>query len=187
MVYDQPDMAKFGEYESEAEKVARCLHWLARTDTGKHRLDAKKLQKILYYVQGWSLALRGRPAFSERIKAWEHGPVVPQVLHANREPDFRGAPIPDGDIPPEDMAFIASVWERYKHFTDDQLEDMTHEEPPWINAYTPDANGRCEEVIPIESIRDYFASLIDVGMSNDELLDVAKANRPPESWYQEPI
>ena len=29
-----------------------------------------KLQKLLYYVQGWHLALKGQPAFPERLEAW---------------------------------------------------------------------------------------------------------------------
>src|SRR5580704_12809669 len=38
-----------------------------------------RLQKLLYYVQGWSLALRGRPAFDDEIEAWTLGPVVPEI------------------------------------------------------------------------------------------------------------
>lgn len=29
-----------------------------------------KLQKLVYYAQGFSLALCGRPLFAERIEAW---------------------------------------------------------------------------------------------------------------------
>ncbi|MBS0447792.1 MAG: DUF4065 domain-containing protein, partial [Proteobacteria bacterium] len=38
-----------------------------------------KLQKLLYYVQGWHLALRGTCAFQDRLEAWVHGPVQPGV------------------------------------------------------------------------------------------------------------
>ena len=38
-----------------------------------------KLQKLLYYVQGWSLALDNKPAFQDRLEAWVHGPVQSSV------------------------------------------------------------------------------------------------------------
>lgn len=39
-----------------------------------------KLQKLVYYAQGFSLALCGRPLFAERIEAWQHGPVCPALF-----------------------------------------------------------------------------------------------------------
>lgn len=42
-------------------------------------LTNMKLQKLLYYAQGWHLALKGDALFDERIEAWPHGPVVPPV------------------------------------------------------------------------------------------------------------
>ena len=39
-----------------------------------------KLQKLLYYAQGVFLSMNnGNKLFSERIMAWEHGPVVKEV------------------------------------------------------------------------------------------------------------
>src|SRR4051794_29818552 len=40
-----------------------------------------KLQKLLYYAQGFHLAIQGEPLFAEPIEAWEHGPVVCRVYH----------------------------------------------------------------------------------------------------------
>ena len=38
-----------------------------------------KLQKLLYYAQGFHLALYDQPLFPEAIEAWTHGPVVPDL------------------------------------------------------------------------------------------------------------
>ena len=38
-----------------------------------------KLQKLLYYAQGISLAIHDKPLFRENIVAWPHGPVVKEV------------------------------------------------------------------------------------------------------------
>jgi uncharacterized phage-associated protein len=40
-----------------------------------------KLQKLMYYAQGFSLVLFNKPLFPERIEAWIHGPVIPAVYH----------------------------------------------------------------------------------------------------------
>ena len=41
-----------------------------------------RVQKLLYYVQGWSLGINDVPMFSERIEAWAHGPVVRDLYAA---------------------------------------------------------------------------------------------------------
>lgn len=40
-----------------------------------------KLQKLLYYAQGFHLAVYGEPLFEEEIQAWAHGPVIPSVYN----------------------------------------------------------------------------------------------------------
>jgi uncharacterized phage-associated protein len=50
-----------------------------------------KLQKLVYYAQGFSLALYGQPLFSEPLEAWEHGPVCP-ILYQNYK-EFLANPI----------------------------------------------------------------------------------------------
>ena len=38
-----------------------------------------KLQKLLYYVQAWYLALYDEPLFDDKLEAWVHGASQPQV------------------------------------------------------------------------------------------------------------
>lgn len=40
-----------------------------------------KLQKLLYYIQAWSLAIRGRIFFEGEFQAWVHGPVSPTLYN----------------------------------------------------------------------------------------------------------
>ena len=44
-----------------------------------------RLQKLLYFAQGWHLARFGRPLFDASIEAWPYGPVVPEVYRAYKE------------------------------------------------------------------------------------------------------
>ena len=48
-----------------------------------------KLQKLLYYSQGVSLALRNQPLFNNKILAWAHGPVVREVWEYYKDCQFQ--------------------------------------------------------------------------------------------------
>lgn len=121
-----------------------------------------KLQKLLYYVQGWSLALDGKPAFSDRIEAWVHGPVQPGVYGTYKQ--YRWNPIV-GDVAPVEIdadlkQTIESVIETYGGETGYQLELRTHQEAPWLAArgeLAPDQESN--SIISTESMQQFFTSL----------------------------
>ena len=60
-----------------AAKTAECL--LAFCNEHGDVLTNLKLQRMLYYVQGWHLGLYGSPLFDEPFEAWIHGPVIPEI------------------------------------------------------------------------------------------------------------
>lgn len=97
-----------------------------------------KLQKLLYYAQGYALALLRRPLFPERIKAWQHGPVIPQVWKAY---EGHGGVLPRPDdvellaLEPQVRAILDRVYTDYGQYAAWALRNMTHEERPW--AETP--------------------------------------------------
>src|SRR5271163_1555007 len=64
---------------STAMKVALHLVNLANSGEEPDPLTHLRLQKLLYYAQGWYLGIFGRALFTNRIEAWRHGPVVPDV------------------------------------------------------------------------------------------------------------
>jgi uncharacterized phage-associated protein len=41
--------------------------------------DRRKIHYLLYYANGYTLAMRGEPLFDDEIIAAEHGPEVPSV------------------------------------------------------------------------------------------------------------
>jgi uncharacterized phage-associated protein len=142
-----------------ATDVAKYLAQLAESAPEPDELSHLRIQKLLYYVQGWSLALRGRPMFEEPIEAWPHGPVVPQVYHRLKEFGYRSIPaseIPGAALSKADAAFVGRVWSAYSEFSATKLRDMTHAEAPWQaarNGRNPDAPGRR---ITHDSMRRYF-------------------------------
>ena len=38
-----------------------------------------KLQKLIYYIQAWSLGINKEPMMNARFEAWVHGPVCRQL------------------------------------------------------------------------------------------------------------
>ena len=61
-------------------KIANLMLRATYTIEGAEDLMSNmKLQKMLYYQQGFHLAYFGTPLFDEEIEAWMYGPVVPSV------------------------------------------------------------------------------------------------------------
>lgn len=95
-----------------------------------------KLQKLLFYIQAWHLALYEAPLFEDRFEAWIHGPVVRRLY--TKYKDFGWKPIMDlpqcPDIPSEIRDHIDEVLHVYGDFSAEDLEYMVHRERPWILA-----------------------------------------------------
>jgi uncharacterized phage-associated protein len=118
-----------------------------------------KVHKLLYYCQGWHLALNGEPLFAEDIEAWANGPVVADLWH-----DLdKGRPAPEpSPLDARQRATVAFVCGKYRHRRGRHLIAATHAEPPWRDA-TAQAGGDegPNPVIPIEALRDFFATRVD--------------------------
>jgi uncharacterized phage-associated protein len=115
-----------------------------------------KVQKLVYYAQGFCLAITGMPLFDERIEAWDHGPVCVPLYHEYKQ--FEAGPIPipyDVDalsIFSEDIHEILDMVQiYYGQFSAWKLRNLTHGEEPWMKAF---AKGRCE--ISHDDMRNYF-------------------------------
>lgn len=138
-----------------AHEIAKYFVSLVDEEAGDS-ISNLKLQKLLYYAQGFHLAVFGEPLFPEAIKAWAHGPVVPQVYHEYK--DFGARPIPVERVnlesyPPEVREVLDEVNAVYGQFSASKLRAMTHDEPPWKN--TPQS-----ETISQEKLKDFFETLV---------------------------
>lgn len=125
-----------------------------------------KLQKLLYYVQGWHLALYDEPAFSDPLEAWVHGPVQPDIYQQYKK--FRWNPITDEICAPKIskklQQHIDEVLEVYGVEPAYALEQMTHQELPWKlarNGLPSDMESTAE--IKFTTMKDFFRQ-----MSNEQ-------------------
>lgn len=111
-----------------------------------------KLQKLLYYAQGYALAILNRPLFAENIEHWQHGPVVPCIYRTYKK--YGGSPLPAAHIEPdkyadEELVVLNRVRKEQGCYTAWALRNKTHQEAPWIQT-------RQGEIIGITLLREYF-------------------------------
>jgi uncharacterized phage-associated protein len=124
-------------------------------------LTNMRLQKLLYYVQGYGLALLGEPIFNERIEAWRQGSVVPVVYH--RMSKFGANVIPADEVvcqqtpKPIVESLIDTVWTELSKFSARELSHMTHQEEPWMEARKglQDEEGSSQEITS-QQMESYF-------------------------------
>jgi uncharacterized phage-associated protein len=161
--------------------VARFLIYLATPNDGEDTdgLCHLRMQKLLYYVQGWHLAACGKPLFDGRIEAWTHGPVVREVYPCFKVLGGQLIPPREGadskTLSPREKAFIRSVWDEYKQYSATALRAMTHQEDPWLTARGncgPD--DRSEAEITHQAMRAYFLPKLDDWLKrSDPRIDTA--------------
>ena len=119
-----------------------------------------KLQKLVYYAQGFSLAMFGKPLFNEEIMAWEHGPVCPVLWNYYKKYRSGLIPIPR-DVNAYDLfskqerEVLDEVYLYYGQFSAWKLRNFALSDTPWINAYNNDRS-----VISIDEMKRYFTTLL---------------------------
>jgi uncharacterized phage-associated protein len=99
-----------------------------------------KLQKLVYYAQGFSLAFNNEPLFDEPIEAWDHGPVCPQLYQKyksfGREPINSNLHLDDvcSKFTERQLEILEIVNENFGCLTGSMLRRVSHSDSAWINA-----------------------------------------------------
>jgi uncharacterized phage-associated protein len=135
---------------------------------GNSDLSALKLQKLLYYIQAWHLAFYGTKAFDGDFQAWIHGPVNRDIYDLYKDTKYLYSEMTINDVKDADVInkiedslkiHVDTILDSYASFSATQLEIMTHQEEPWIEARQGyQANQRCENIISEASMQKYYAA-----------------------------
>ena len=116
-----------------------ALYLLEKANVAGEPVTNLKLQKLLYYACGHTLEYTGEKLFAENIEAWQFGPVVRSVY--GRYADHERVPIVTADqpelggFPPEIIAILDAVCNKYMPVSPWTLMEKTHKEMPWRKAY----------------------------------------------------
>ena len=159
-------------------------YFLDVADAHGEQLSPLKIQKLVYFANGWHLALRNAPIIDEQVEAWPYGPVIPSLYRAFRK--YGDQPISGraervvteshdtwktslGRSRPsiDDQRgwrsefakmFLNRIWEIYGGYTAIQLSNLTHQEgTPWHTVFLEN-NGRIPKGtdIPQSLMKHYF-------------------------------
>ncbi len=144
--------------------VANFFLKIVERDAGS-TITPLKLQKILYYAQGYHLAMFDCELFSEDFEAWAHGPANIDIYNEYKEYGYAAIDKPKGEVPTLDDAlidFLYDIWNTYGIFDGKYLEKLTHLEDPWINARGDCKEGeQCHNIITKSSMKEYFTKKIN--------------------------
>jgi len=154
----------------DARQVANFL--LDYADQRGVRLSNMALIKHIYFAHGWHLAASNEPLVSNRIEAWQHGPVIRAVYDSFKH--FESRPIQSrammidlqtgevaearGTFFVETSDLLKSTLDYYSNYGAFELSEMTHAKgSPWDQVWNAD-DGRVRLNMRISnaSIRSYF-------------------------------
>ncbi|MDB5349199.1 MAG: putative phage-associated protein [Planctomycetota bacterium] len=148
-----------------ARHVARYL--LAVAHEHGSFLSNLKLQKLLYYSQGWHLGIYQAPLFPDKFEAWVHGPVIPALYHEFKKYSWRNIDeeVDKPTFPAEIVEFLEELTGEYLHLDAYQLERMTHRESPWLTARGDlPIDALSSTVIDEGLMREHFRARVSPGV-----------------------
>ncbi len=131
-----------------------------------------KLQKLLYYVQGYHLAYFNAPIISDDFQAWVHWPVSRKLFATLKDKSLLYAELkysvsPSSTETPLDklkkvltldqISLVDNVLSMLGKYSGIELEEFTHWEEPWLTArkWMSPADP-CDHIISKESIKVFF-------------------------------
>ncbi|CAC9555079.1 hypothetical protein [uncultured Gammaproteobacteria bacterium] len=121
-------------------------------------LTNMQLQKMVYIAHGFNLALRGIKLYYEDTRAWDFGPVVPELYEELRKYGSNNvkdkiATSSDEDLDDDSLEIVKAVYDHYKEYSGMQLSDLTHQDnTPWSKSWKSNKYG----VIPADDICKFY-------------------------------
>jgi uncharacterized phage-associated protein len=139
------------------------------------KMSHLKLQKLLYFIEGYHLAYFSTNLIDDDFEAWVHGPVSRKIYNELKDKSViysdityiaeQDAPTPSimlsRLLTSDQVDLINEVLGLYGNETGFTLESITHQQTPWIKArecYNP--ADKCEEKIQKEEMQSYFKQFL---------------------------
>ncbi len=151
---------------AHAIAVAQRFYELANAEGQK--LTNMKLQKLVVFAHGIHLAAYERPLVDEPIRAWNFGPVIPDLYEKLRK--YGSSAVTEELIPSDEAhqklavdsnaeSSIDATWKAYGHLTAWQLSELSHRNgSPWYTTW--ERNNDRFGVISNRDMADYYRQRI---------------------------
>ncbi len=149
----------------DTKTVANSILFKAKEDGVS--ITPLKLQKLMYYLHGWYLAIQNKPLLNENFEVWQYGPVLPSIYHELKHLGRKSIDDYLTTLSPQDLEPVAyvvnegdeefydildAVWSNYSGYSGLQLSAMTHKDgSPWDRA-----KKEYEAVLKNSDIREHF-------------------------------
>ena len=154
--------------------VANAFLVAAKKD-GINDVDPLKIQKLVYYLNGYNLAINDAPLIGEKFETWPYGPVLSSLYHQFKDNKNKKITSYAVDVTAEgqkafvpldsDSAFhelFTSVWNKYKSVSGLKLSALTHATgSPWSKAL-----DRGDDYLDDNEIKKYFISILENNIDN---------------------
>lgn len=136
-------------------------------DQFEEPLSTMKLQKLLYFAQGWALAMVNRRLADTSFEAWKWGPVSRDLYRHHRR-EYGIKRLEHGDaakISGNNKVILDAVIDNYGGLSGMQLGDLTHlPGTPWTRVRREagiDSNQSPSKIpIPDEIMREHFREVL---------------------------
>lgn len=117
----------------------QIVNWFIERSTRDGKaLSIMSLLKLTYIAHGWYMETRNTPLFNNRIEAWQHGPVIPDVYNAFRPQGIVPKQVVNDYNSPDnesDQEFLEEIYNIYSDMPPFRLSDLTHvKNGPWDTA-----------------------------------------------------
>lgn len=136
-------------------------------------LTHMKLQKLVFYANGWNLGVTNAPLVDERAQVWRYGPVFRSLYntltgYGNQRIELPARQNPFSAVAPTvpvtgaaDSHLIDWIWQRYGAYSATALSDQTHAlGTPWrIIAEQHNFTVPFNTDMPDELVKSYFKGL----------------------------
>lgn len=137
-------------------------YFIDKSNKEKKPITNKKLQKLLYYAQVWSVVLNEEKLFPERIEAWVHGPAIPTVYRKFKGFEFNPIQLDTTGISfsfsKKQNDLLESIWSIYGKYNAEYLEALTHSELPWQEARKEtSASEPSNNIISLATAKKFYA------------------------------
>src|SRR3712207_5488112 len=129
----------------------------------RQSMSPKKLQKICYYAYAWYLTMYNQLLFNDgKFEAWVHGPVNRRLYNKYKEygwSDIERKDVPQ-NISENIREFLNIIFDTFSGYSADDLELMTHQEEPWVEARNGISGDLpSSQILDDNIIRQYYSTL----------------------------